>query len=61
MGIYVPIYLLLSNWKFVPIEPLHSYCLTPTPSLWQPLLCPLYLCIHCFALAIFHFDLEREC
>lgn len=46
MGIYVPIYLLLSNWKFVPIEPLHSYCLTPTPLLWQPLLCPLYLCIH---------------
>lgn len=33
MGIYVPIYLLLSNWKFVPIEPLLVFVsLQPPPS-----------------------------
>ena len=38
----------LYNWKFVPFDSLHLFCLLPTPHLWQTLICSLYLWAYFF-------------
>ena len=49
---YIPLTYLFYSWKFVPLNPLRLFPLSPHTPSWQPPVCSLYLWV-CFCFILF--------